>query len=256
MKAIIIEDEKRAIDNLKRLLGKLDPEIEVIAEIATIDNSIKWFNNNPMPDIVFLDIHLADGSSFEIFKEIDIESPIIFTTAYDEYALKAFEVNSIDYLLKPINKEKLQRALSKIKMFTHTKDVISLNNSNLIKALTQTLRNEPNYKTSILVIHKDKLIPVHVENIAYIYTEHKIVKVVTLNNTDYVIDQSLEKLSQQLDPGNFFRVNRQYFVSRNAIKDASIWFSGQLSLNLKIQTQERIVVSRSNVKSFKIWLTT
>lgn len=254
MKAIVIEDEKRAASSLIRLMGEVDPDIEIIAELQTIDKSIQWFHENPMPDLVFLDIHLADGSSFEIFKEITISSPIIFTTAYDEYALKAFGVNSVDYLLKPINKEDLQRALAKVRTLTRGTDQ-TLDNSGLIKMLVETLQRESTYKTSLLVAYKDKLIPVNVNDIAYIFTEHKLVKAVTFSGTNYIIDDSLENLSRQLAPNIFFRINRQYIVSRQAIKDASIWFSSQLSLNLTVSTSERLIVSRSNVKEFKQWIT-
>lgn len=253
MKAIVIEDEKRAANHLIRLIQEVDADIEVIAELQTISQSVAWFCENAMPDVVFLDIHLADGSSFEIFKEIDIESPIIFTTAYDEYALKAFGVNSIDYLLKPINKDDLKRALTKIKTLLRTRESDS-NNSTLIKTLLETLSRESSYKKAFLVAHKDKLIPLATKDIAYIYTEYKIVKAVTFNDADYIIDDSLEKISQQLAPNEFFRINRQYIVSRNAIKDASIWFAGRLALNLTVPVSERLYVSRSNTNEFKQWL--
>ncbi|MDR2039492.1 MAG: LytTR family DNA-binding domain-containing protein [Bacteroidales bacterium] len=254
MNAIIIEDEKRAADNLRRLISTTDPNIEVIAELQTIDGSVEWFRAHPMPDIVFLDIHLADGSSFEIFKEININCPIIFTTAYDEYALKAFGVNSVDYLLKPIREDDLRRALNKVKTLSRESDM-SAENSELIKSLIETLRKGSVYKSSLLVAHKDKLIPVSVEEIAYIYTENKIVKTVTFGGSSHVLDQTLEDTLRHLDPRIFFRINRQYIVSRRSIKDASVWFAGRLALNLIISTPERLFVSRSNMKEFKQWIT-
>lgn len=254
MKAIIIEDEKRAAKNLKELIRSLEPDIEIVGELQTIDGSIKWFKENPMPEIVFLDIHLADGSSFEIFKEIDIHCPIIFTTAYDEYALQAFGVNSVDYLLKPINKEALKRALAKIKTLKSFGSPVQ-DNSEFIKTLVETLRKENLYKTSLLVAYKDKLIPIAVSNIGYIYTENKIVKVATLDGKSYVLDQTLEDLVNQLNPQLFFRISRQYIVYRASIKDFTVWFSGRLALNLTIPTPERIFVSRSNVRDFKEWIT-
>jgi two-component system, LytTR family, response regulator LytT len=253
MKAIIIEDEKRATNHLIQLIQEIDPDIEIIAELQTISQSVKWFCENPMPDIVFLDIHLADGSSFEIFKEINIKSPIIFTSAYDEYALKAFGVNSIDYLLKPINKIDLKRALTKIQNLSRTPDS---DNSNLLKVLLEKLSRESSYKKALLVSHKDKLIPLATKDIAYFYTEYKIVKAVTFSNTNYIIDDSLDTILQQLPPNDFFRINRQYIVSRTAVKDASIWFSGRLAINLTVNTPERIYVSRSNCTEFKQWLST
>lgn len=253
MKAIIIEDEKRAANHLIRLIQEMDADIEIIAELQSINQSVKWFCENAMPDVVFLDIHLADGSSFEIFKEINIESPIIFTSAYDEYALKAFGVNSIDYLLKPINKVDLQRALTKIQNLSRTP---KSDNSKLLKVLLEKLSSESSYKKALLVSHKDKLIPLATKDIAYFYTEYKIVKAVTFSNTNYIIDDSLDTILQQLSPNDFFRINRQYIVSRTAVKDVSIWFSGRLALNLTVNTPERIYVSRSNCTEFKQWLST
>ena len=253
MKAIIIEDEKRAANHLIRLIMDVDTDIEVIAVLQTISKSVEWFRENPMPDVVFLDIHLADGLSFEIFKEINIESPIIFTTAFDEYALRAFGVNSIDYLLKPINKEDLMRALSKIKVLLRT-PVSDSNNSKLIKTLLETLTRESTYKKALLVKYKDKLIPLATKDIAYFNTEFKIVKAVTFSGTNYVIDDSLEKILLLLEPKDFFRINRQCIVSRSAIKDASIWFASRLALNLTVPTPERLYVSRSNINDFKSWL--
>jgi two-component system, LytTR family, response regulator LytT len=253
MKAIIVEDEKRAANHLARLIQEVDDGIEIVAELQTIDKSIDWFRNNPMPDVVFLDIHLADGSSFEIFNEINVECPIIFTTAYDEYALKAFGVNSIDYLLKPINKVDLERALTKIKTLSRIPQTTQ-DNTHILKSLLETLQLESSYKNSLLVAYKDKLIPLAAKDIAYIYLEYKTVKAITYNNTSYVIDDSLEKLSQQLSPNDFFRINRQYIVSRYAVKDLSVWFSSRLALNLTVTTPERLFISRSNISEFKQWL--
>lgn len=253
MRAVIIEDEKRAASHLKNLIQEVATDMVIIAELQSISQSIKWFRENPMPDIVFLDIHLADGLSFEIFKEVTIESPIIFTTAYDEYALKAFGVNSIDYLLKPINRDDLNRALTKIKTLLQGKGT-EWNSSIVLKNLVETLSRESTYKKALLVPYKDKLIPLATKDIAFFYTEHKIVKAVTFKAVSYVIDDNLENLSQQLSPKDFFRINRQYIVSRNAVKDAAIWFSSRLSLNLNVPTPEQIIVSRSNSNEFKQWL--
>ncbi|MDD3700364.1 MAG: LytTR family DNA-binding domain-containing protein [Bacteroidales bacterium] len=253
MKALLIEDENRAAKHLKNLIGEVAADIEVIAVLQTIEQSIKWFCENAMPDLVFLDIHLADGSAFEIFKEVTIEAPIIFTTAYDEYALKAFGVNSIDYLLKPINKEDLSRALTKMRKLLQAKGPEQYN-STVLQNLIETIGRESSYKKSLLVSYKDKLIPVATNDIAYFRTEFKIVKVYTLSNVSYVIDDTLESLSQQLSPNDFFRINRQYIVSRKVVKDIVIWFSGRLLLNLHVTTKEQIFVSRSNSNDFKHWL--
>lgn len=253
MRAIIIEDENRAAKHLKNLIGDIAADIGIIAVLQTIEQSIKWFRENSMPDLVFLDIHLADGSSFEIFREVTIEAPIIFTTAYDEYALKAFGVNSIDYLLKPINKEDLNRALTKMRKLLKAQGPEGYNTM-VLQELIETLGRQSSYKKSLLVSHKDKLIPVATNDIAYFYTEYKIVKAVTFKKASYVIDDTLESLSQQLSPKDFFRINRQYIISRKAVKDMVIWFSGRLLLNLHIPVEEQIFVSRSNSNEFKQWL--
>ncbi len=254
MKAVIIEDEKRAVTHLKNLLREVAADIQITAELQSINQSVRWFRENPVPDVVFLDIHLADGSSFEIFKEVKIESQIIFTTAYEEYALKAFEVNSIDYLLKPLNKEDLNRALLKIKTRSLV-DGPKWNDPMNLNKLLEALGREPIYKKALLVQFKDKLIPLATKDIAYFYTEFKMTKAVTFSNISYIIDHTLENLLLQLSPKDFFRINRQYIISRNAVKDAAIWFSGRLSLNLNVPTPEKLIVSRSNSTEFKQWLT-
>lgn len=254
MKAVIIEDEKRAATHLKNLLGEVAADIQIIAQLQSVNQSVRWFRENPLPDLVFLDIHLADGSSFEIFKETEIKCPIIFTTAYEEYALKAFEVNSIDYLLKPLCKEDLTRALSKIKSRTLAEG-LQLNDPMILNQLLEALGREPIYKKALLVQYKDKLIPLTTKDIAYFYTEFKMTKAVTFSNISYTIDNTLESLLLQLSPKDFFRINRQYIISRNAVKDAAIWFSGRLSLNLIVPTPEKLIVSRSNSSEFKQWLT-
>lgn len=204
-----------------------------------------------MPDLVFMDIHLADGSSFEIFDKVKLNCPIIFTTAYNEYALNAFEVNSIDYLLKPINKKRLAQAITKFGNFSYKKD-----NTELIANLMATFNEKTNrYKTHFLIPHKDKLIPLAVEDIAYFTSEFKIARVVCYNDQSYSVDSSLEEVMKHLDPEVFFRVNRQYIVAHKAISDLSIWFAGKLSVNLCVTVPERIVVSKARVSEFKNWYT-
>lgn len=254
MKAIIIEDEKRAAKGLQMLLAEVDSSIEIIAFLQTIDQSVKWLSTNPQPNVIFMDIHLADGSAFGIFEQVSIECPIIFTTAYDEYALQAFRVNSIDYLLKPINKEDLERALHKIKLMggknTETEQSALLNN--LLKSIR---RESPVYKTSYLIAHKDKLIPIATSQFAYIFTENKIVKAVLADGKSHVVNHTLDELEAQLNPNSFFRINRQYIINRQFIKDCSVWFEGRLAVNLTVPVAEKIFVSRQHVKDFKQWVT-
>lgn len=200
MKVVIIEDEKAAVRNLRALLNEYAPETEIVAELDSIADSIDWFNSHSMPELVFMDIHLADGSAFEIFEEIHLTCPIIFTTAYNEYALKAFKVNSIDYLLKPIGGEDIRKALHKLKELTVTKPQISPDYYNLIKLLR---RNE-SYKTHFLIpVKGDKLVPLPVEDIYYFHIEDGNVKVVTHLNKSFVLSYNLDELNDSLNPQAF-----------------------------------------------------
>lgn len=252
MKAVIVEDELIAAQNLQRLINQVDKDIEVIAVLQSVEESIEWFMLHPVPDLVFMDIHLADGSSFSIFEKVDIPCPIIFTTAYDEYALKAFEVNSIDYLLKPISIKNFERAIAKLRNLVAEKE----SNTNVIANLLASFKQTKEvYKSNFLIPHKDKFIPLSVDKIACFYTENKTVKIITEDNETYNMDSSLEDLTNQLNPTLFFRANRQYIVSHKAIKDISIWFGSKLSINLEVPVPEKIIVSKARVPEFKAWYT-
>lgn len=251
MKAIIVEDEVIAAQALQSLIGELYPDIEVIAILQSIEESVEWFQAHPMPDLAFMDIHLADGPSFDIFEEVNVTCPVIFTTAYDEYALKAFEVNSIDYLLKPISKNDLNRSINKYKNLSGTPPVAD---SSVLKDLVMGLKYSSRaYKLHFLVPERDKLIPLASSYISYIYIDSKNVKAVTAENRTYCLDHTLDELMAMLDPARFFRANRQYIIAHDAVKDLSVWFGGKLSVNLKLQTPERILVSKSRVREFKEW---
>lgn len=248
MKALIIEDESIAAQALESLIKETSPETEIIDVLQTIEESVEWFEENPMPDLVFMDIHLADGSSFAIFEKVEITCPIIFTTAYDEYALKAFEVNSIDYLLKPINKADLERALKKFNNFASTPDKSSLNG-----LLTQMGSLKKKYKTCFLIPERDKLIPLATINIAYIYIDTKTVKAIANDGHTYYLNQTLDDIMAQLDPEAFFRANRQFIIARSAVKDLSVWFGNKLAINLTVPVPEKIIVSKARVGEFKNW---
>ena len=250
MKAIIVEDEVMAAQALQMAINDVAPDIQIITTLQTIDDSVEWFSENEMPDLVFMDIHLADGSSFTIFEEVDIACPVIFTTAYDEYALKAFQVNSIDYLLKPIDKNDLKRAIDKFRKLTYHPE----ENSELINKLLRSLKkSDQAYKSYFLVPEKDKLIPLAVTDIAYICIDAKMIKAITFDNKVYYMDQTLDELMEQMNPSRFFRANRQYIVAHKAIRDISLWFGSKLSLNLTVPTPERIFVSKAKVSEFKKW---
>jgi len=252
MTAVIVEDEVVASQKLQRLISQVANDIQVIACLQSVEESIEWFALNAAPDLVFMDIHLADGSAFSIFEKVNVTSPVIFTTAYDEYALKAFEVNSIDYLLKPISTKSLERAIVKLRSRTSTNS----NDTDIIANLLATFKQSKEvYKSHFLIPHKDKFIPLAIDTIACFYTENKMVKIITDDNKTFHMDSTLEDLTSQLDPMQFFRANRQYIVSHNAIKDISIWFGSKLSVNLNVQVPEKIIVSKARVTEFKTWYT-
>lgn len=254
MKALIIEDEQLTAENLCKLVAELIPDAQIIGVLQSVTESAEWFGNNPMPDLVFMDIHLADGSSFSIFDKVNITCPIIFTTAYDEYALKAFEVNSVDYLLKPIDKASLQRALDKLKRFSMTSQLID--NSELIKKVAEAIiHRESAYKSSLLVSVKDKYIPIKTKDIAYIYFESKSLIIVNVNGEKSTLTGSLDDIGKQLNPTSFYRANRQFIISRAAVKDITVWFGNRIIVNLNVDVPERIIVSRTHVQEFKKWLT-
>ena len=249
MKALIIEDEILAAQSLQKLVKEVSPDTEIIGILQSIEESVAWFDENPMPDLVFMDIHLADGSSFAIFDKTQITCPIIFTTAYDEYALKAFEVSSIDYLLKPINRNDLTRAMNKYNALVGEKS----DNNEAIDALLRQIGMKKNYKSCFLVPERDKLVPLPTANIAYIYIEDKWVKAVTLDEYTHYISQTLDDIMNQLNSDDFFRANRQFIVSRKAIKDLTIWFGNKLSLNMSVKVPEKIIISKAKVSEFKNW---
>jgi len=250
MKALIIEDEVMAAQALKKLLGEVSPSMEIVGLLESVEESVEWLENNPMPDLMFMDIHLADGSSFAIFEKVNITCPVIFTTAYDEYALKAFEVNSIDYLLKPISKEALVHALNKYHNLAERRV-----NADQFDRLLAKLGEKKRYRSCFLLPERDKLVPLPVDIITYIYIDAKTVKIFTTNGKVYFMNHTLDDIMNELDPQMFFRANRQFIVSRQSIKDVSVWFGNKLAINLNVETPEKIIVSKARVSEFKIWFT-
>lgn len=252
MNALIIEDEKAALRNLKAILAEIDREIEVVGETDSIVDTVEWLKTHAMPGLVFMDIHLADGSAFEIFHYADITCPIIFTTAYDEYALKAFKVNSIDYLLKPITTADLVGALDKLERLGAKTEVAGTDYLKLVRELWK----QENYKTHFLIpVKGDKFIPIAVEDILYFYIAEGNVKAVDVNRKEYIFPQTLDELAESLNPRHFFRANRQYILSKKVIKDIDLWFNNRLSVNLKVPVAEKILISKAKVNDFKEWFT-
>jgi two-component system response regulator LytT len=250
MKVLIIEDEAPAVRKLRGLLNSQDINIEVLADIDTVEEAIEWLNNNPSPDVIFSDIQLADGVSFEIYSKITPKCPIIFTTAYDEYALKAFELNSLDYLLKPYTEEQFNRAFQKIKTSTP-----NANELDKIKSVLAQLNIKSNqYKERFLVSKAGVLLPIKVDDVAYFYTEDKTINLVTKTKERFFISSSLDELEVILNPSNFYRVNRQYIVNANAIVKIENYFNGKLVIQLNPTAPHEVVVSRARATSFKNWM--
>ena len=251
MKALIIEDEAPAVRRLKSLLEQQEERYIILDEIDTVEDALEWLEQHPQPDVIFSDIQLADGLSFEIYEKHPITCPIIFTTAYDEYAVKAFEHNGIDYLLKPYSEEHLAKALERLKQFQPQQSL------DLTKALEQISVNKGDgrdYKSRFLISKADSLIPVKVEDVAYIYTEDKAVLLMTNDNMRYFINYSLDELEELLDPKFFFRLNRQFIVQIDSILKISNYFNGKLKVELQPSISDEVVVSRAKAPVLKSWL--
>ncbi|WP_299535697.1 LytTR family DNA-binding domain-containing protein [Ulvibacterium sp.] len=251
MKVVIVEDEIAASENLIFLLKELEPNLELLQVLDTVDAAVAYFSTTTDAQLVFMDIHLADGISFEIFERVSITVPIIFTTAYDQYALKAFKVNSIDYLLKPIMEEELEAALDKFKQRSSTTTI----HTGQVDAILSLMRSQSvNYKTTYLVHHKDEMVPIKTKDIAFFYIDMGVVKAVTYANKPYAIEKKLEDIEAELDPAYFKRVNRQYVVQKEAIANLKYYFNGKLILQTNPPAKERIVISKAKATEFKSWV--
>lgn len=254
MITLIIEDEKPAARLLQRKLEKLEVTVETM--LHSVEESIQWFENNPHPDLIFLDIQLSDGLSFEIFEKIDIKSAIIFTTAYDEYALKAFKLNSIDYLLKPIDEDDLETAVSKYKLRIPKAATETSNLQLDFEQIRQMLSNpfEKTYKKRFTVKIGQHLKVITTEEIECFFSENKGTYIHTYENRDYLIDSTLEILEQELDKKEFFRVSRKFIVPLKAIKEIQVYTNSRLKVILPSYKEDEVIVSREKVQDFKSWL--
>ncbi|MBQ7963398.1 MAG: response regulator transcription factor [Alistipes sp.] len=251
MNVLIIEDETAAAVNLKSILRSVMPDCNVIDVLESIEESVDFFNDKsqPTPDLVFMDIHLADGESFRIFDSVEIQAPIIFTTAYDEYALRAFKVNSIDYILKPIKAEDLRHAIDKFTLLS------GMERNDYKSRVNTMIESSKRDSQRVFLVHfKDKIIPLSIDDVAFFYTSNEKVSAHTYSGERYVIDRTLEVLQSLLPDDEFFRANRQFIVARKAVKDIAVWFGSRLSLNLSIETPEKIIISKARVPEFKQWL--
>jgi two-component system, LytTR family, response regulator LytT len=257
MKVLIIEDEELAVKKLRKTLESVDSTAEVVGTADSIRSSVNWLQQNPAPDLILMDIELADGQSFEIFDKVDVKSTVIFTTSYDEYALKAFKVNSVDYLLKPVQKEDLEAALNKLKAMQalYGKAVSSdpLNVDNLVKELQQKLQPKE-FRKRFLVKHAQKLVSVDIEEIAYFYSDGRLNFFKTLDNKKFVVDYTMDELEEMLDPNKYFRISRSFYVSIASIDQIHEYFGNRLLLNLKPAVDKESIVSREKVADFKKWM--
>lgn len=250
MNVIIIEDEKPSARRLQRMLQSLNITAEVM--LNSVEEAISWFQNNNHPDLIFLDIQLSDGLSFEIFETVNIKSAVIFTTAYDEYALQAFKLNSIDYLLKPIDADDLTAAVKKYQERAPQKQAVTLDFDDIKKLLVNPIDREYKKRFSVKVGQHLKLI--NIDDIECFYSENKGTYLYTKEGRNYLLDTTLELLENELEPQTFFRINRKFFVNVNAIKDMVSYTNSRLQIKLNTFNDDEVIVARERVKDFKLWL--
>ena len=249
MKVLIIEDERHTANRLKQIIKDYDSNIEIPAILSSVAESIDWFQNNSLPDLIFQDIRLSDGNCFDIYESQSINVPVIFTTAFSEYALRAFNVNSIDYLVKPYDFTDIKRALDKfkkIKLFFNLQDIP------LLKELI--ISKSASYRKRFLVRSGDNYKSVPASEVAYIFSEDSISFIYTNEGKKHFVDQSILQLKEELDPHHFFQVNRKYIVGMQSIQKISNWYTGRLKLELNPGCENEVTVSRERVKLFKQWL--
>lgn len=244
MKALIIEDEPRARAHMISLLADNFPEVEVVGAIGSVKDSIQWLGANPAPDVIFMDVELSDGNSFEIFANIDVPAPVIMTTAYDQYAIRAFQVNAVDYLLKPIDVEDLKRAIGRVVAGETSRP------ESVRKMIDQA------FKEKFLIKLNDRIVPVRASDIAYVYSESKNTYIVTSAGSSYVLDDSLDTIAASLDPASFFRISRSCIISEGVIDSVSRLMGGRLRITLRPEfpALADFTVSRARVDDFLSWL--
>jgi two-component system LytT family response regulator len=255
MKILIVEDEALAAKKLRKMVEENQPDAVVAGMTDSIESTVDWLNKEEHPDVILMDIELADGQSFEIFNRVEVRSTIIFTTAYDEYALRAFKVNSIDYLLKPVDADELRRAFQKLKDRNAAPEIKSSSKIDL-DSIMQAIQHKtmPSYKKRFLVKQGQRLISVDISEIAFFYTEDKVSFIRSFTDQRYMVDHSLDELEELLDPEHFFRANRQFIVSVKSLDGIHHHFNGKLKINLKPVAGDDVFVSRERASDFKSWL--
>ena len=254
MKILIVEDEELAVKKLQKTLLSIDRMVEVVGVTDSIKSTVEFLKQNSAPDLILMDIELADGQSFEVFNMVPVKNPVIFITSYDEYALKAFKVNSVDYLLKPVQKDELEAALNKYKeLNTADNNKSSSDINNLIKEL-QTKLQPKEYRKRFLVKQAQKLVSIEVEDIAYFYSDGRLNFFKTRDNRKFVVDYTMDELSDMLDPDKYFRISRSFYVSVDSIDQIHDYFGNRLLLNLIPALDKEALVSREKVMDFKKWM--
>ncbi|REJ81160.1 MAG: DNA-binding response regulator [Bacteroidetes bacterium] len=251
MTILIIEDEQPAAERLERLIREIEPEAHILGTIVSIKSALKWFEDKPLPDLIFQDIQLSDGNAFEIYKKVKVSSAIVFTTAYDEFALQAFRVNSIDYLLKPIKKEELIRAFEKFRNLKPNPE----NEKQKLESLLETLTSKKiQYKSRFLIRFGDQIKSIDVNDIAYFFTEDKINYLRTFDGYNYPVDNNLDELEHLLDPSVFFRINRQFIIGIKSIESMYAFSKSRVKINLQPHYNGDTIVSTERSPHFKNWL--
>jgi len=258
MKILIVEDEPLAAEKLEHMVAAIEPDATIVGRTDSIKKSVEWLQQQPHPDIILMDIELTDGHSFEIFNQVDVQSMVIFTTSYDEYAIRAFKVNSIDYLLKPVQKADLKAAFDKyrkIKWQQQPKDTdgSGINLQTLLEAFHSKLQPKE-YRQRFLVKQGQKHIPVEVGTIAYFYVYDRAVLLRTFDNKKFVIDYTMDELEQVLEPRLFFRANRSFIVSVRSVQQLQDYFNSRLILTLQPVIDTQVIISRDKVHDFKRWI--
>ena len=256
MKILIVEDEELAVKKIQKTLASIDPDAEIAGITHSISSTIDWLESNPSPDLILMDIELSDGQSFEIFSRTSVKSAVVFTTSYDEFALKAFKVNSIDYLLKPVQKEDLEAALNKFKnlkeMYADHNDE-NLNMESIVKQLQQKLHLKE-FRKRFLVKHAQKLVSIEVEDIAYFFSDGRLNFFKTYDNKKYVLDYTMDELEDMLDPNRYFRISRSFYIAIDSVEQIHEYFGNRLLLHMKPAVEKDAVVSREKVAEFKKWM--
>ena len=252
MRILIIEDEHHAVKQLQALIRETIEDPEIIEVLDTVDGSISFLKQNPDLDLIFLDIYLADSISFEIFQEVQVDIPIIFTTAYDEYAMQAFDLNSIDYLLKPIRKVRFQKAMDKFHRLADRRKLVM--DEETIKRILAGMNDQQSYREHFLLSHRDRLVPVSADEFAWFEIRNEVVRGMTTDLRQFIMDESLQELEEQLNPQQFYRANRQVIINRDAIKYIEPYFNGRLLVTLTHPPEEDIIISKARAGEFKLWM--